>query len=76
MRAIAIFGLVLIVLGGAALAYQGVTYTTRGAIVRLGPTDTTAQQRKTIPVPPVVAGLAVLAGVAMVIPGRQRKRKF
>ena len=76
MRAIAIFGFVLIVLGGAALAYQGVTYTTRGEIVRLGPIDTTAQAPATVPVPPLVAALAVLAGIAMVIAGRRRKRKF
>ncbi len=75
MRAVAIFGFVLVLLGGAALAYQGVTYTTRGEIVRLGPIDTTAQAPATVAVPPVVAALAVLAGVAMVIAGR-RKRKF
>ena len=75
MRTIAILGFVLIVLGGAALAYQGVTYTTRGEIVRFGPIDTTAQAPATVAVPPVVAALAVLVGIALVIAGR-RKRKF
>ena len=36
MKTIAILGIALIVIGLAALAYQGITYTTRETVIDLG----------------------------------------
>ena len=43
-------GIALIVLGLAALAYQGFTYTTRETVIDIGPIKATAEREKTIPV--------------------------
>ncbi len=65
-------GIVLIVLGILALAYQGIRYTTREKLVDIGPLKVTASEKKTIPLPPVVGGLALVAGIALVLADRKK----
>lgn len=67
MRPLAIVGIVLIVLGAVALAYQGITYTTKEKVVDLGPLKVEAEKEKTIPLPPVLGGVAIVAGLVLVI---------
>jgi hypothetical protein len=67
-------GIVLIILGALALAYQGIRYTTREKLIDLGPLKVTASERKTIPLPPVVGGIALAAGLAMVLADRKKRR--
>jgi uncharacterized membrane protein len=69
MKPAAILGLVLIVVGLAALAYQGVTYTSREKVLDIGPIHATAEREKTVPLPPVVGIVAVAAGVVLLIAG-------
>ncbi len=65
-------GIVLIILGGLALAYQGIRYTTREKLIDIGPLKVTASERKTIPLPPVVGGLALVAGIILVLSDRKK----
>jgi len=46
-----IVAIVLIALGVVALAYQGISYTTREKAVDLGPIQVTTEKTKTIPLP-------------------------
>lgn len=62
-----LIGIALIALGLIALAYQGITYTTREKVVDLGPLKITAQQEKTIPLPPILGGLALAGGIVLVV---------
>lgn len=71
MKPVAIAGLVLIVLGLAALAYQGFTYTSRETVIDIGPIKATADTRKTVPIPPIAGVVAVVAGVALVVVGKR-----
>ena len=68
-----IIGIALVALGLIALAYQGITYTSRETIVDLGPIKATADRQKTIPLPPILGGLALAGGVAVLI-GSARSR--
>ena len=68
-RSVMILGVVLIILGVLALAYQGITYTKREKILDVGPLQATADREKTIPLPPLVGGLALAGGIALVIIG-------
>lgn len=68
-----IAGIILIVLGALALIYQGFTYTKRRESVSLGPATITAEQKESIPIPPIVGGLALVAGIALVIAGSRRR---
>ena len=45
-------GVILIVLGLAALAYQGFTYTSRETVLDIGPIHATAERQRTVPLPP------------------------
>lgn len=73
MRPIAIVGIVLLVLGIGALAYQGITYKSRETIVDLGPLQATAVTKKTLPLPPVLGGGLALAGVALLLVGVRKR---
>jgi hypothetical protein len=70
VNAIGIFGIVLIVLGGVVMALQGVSYVRDRQEVRVGPIELTTEERGFIP--PVVGGLVMAAGVALVLIGRRR----
>jgi uncharacterized membrane protein len=69
MRTTTIVGIVLIVLGLAALAYQGISYTTRETVVDIGPLHATADRTRTFPLPPVVGGIAVIGGIVLLVSG-------
>ena len=58
-------GIVLIVLGALALAYQGFTYTTREKVIDLGPIQASADRQHTVPLPPILGGIAIAAGAFM-----------
>jgi hypothetical protein len=48
MKPIVIVGVICIVFGLAALAYQGITYTTREKVVDVGPVQVTAEKEHAI----------------------------
>ena len=72
MKPLTIVGIVLIALGVIALAYQGITYTTQEKVVDIGPLKVEAKREKTIPLPPVLGGVAIAAGVVLMIAGARR----
>jgi hypothetical protein len=72
MKAITAIGIGLIVIGVVALIYQGITYTTREKVLDVGPLEVTAERRKTIPLPPVLGGLALAGGIVLVVVGSRR----
>lgn len=73
MRPVAVLGIVMIAFGLAALAYQGITYTSRETVIDLGPLHATADREKTLRLPPVVGGAAVAGGVVLLIAGVRRR---
>jgi uncharacterized membrane protein len=72
MKPIAIAGVLLIVLGVAALAFQGFTYTSRDTVLNIGPIHATADREKTVFLSPVIGAVAVAGGVALLIVGVRR----
>ena len=68
-----LLGIVLIVLGLAALVYQGFTYTTRETVIDIGPIEATAERENTVPLPPIFGVVAVAAGVAMLVVGARKR---
>ena len=60
-----IIGIVLIAVGLVALAYLGIRYTSRETVLDLGPIKAIADTQKTIPLSPILAGLALAGGVTL-----------
>jgi hypothetical protein len=73
MKPIAWIGILLLVLGVLALAYQGINYTRQEKVLDIGPIHATAEKHERIPLPPVVGGLALVGGIVLLIVGSRRK---
>jgi hypothetical protein len=73
MKPLMILGIVLIVLGAVGLVVQGVTYTTREKVLDLGSLQVTEEKEKTVPVPLVAGGLALVAGIAVVVVASRKR---
>ena len=71
MKTIGLAGVALIVIGLAALAYQGITYTTQETVLDIGPIHATTERERTFPLPPVVGIAAVASGAALLFAGRR-----
>lgn len=69
MKPLVIGGIALMILGIVALSYNRITYTTEEKIAEIGPFKATAEKEKSIPLPPALGGLAVIAGVGLVAIG-------
>ena len=70
MKTPAIVGILLIVLGIAAFSYHSFTYTTTEKAIDLGPIQVTAEKQHTVPLPPILGGVALLAGVVLLLKSR------
>jgi hypothetical protein len=72
MGALRIIGVALLVLGLLALAYQGITYTKSEKVLEIGPITATKETKKTIPLPPVLGGAALVGGIVLLLAGARR----
>jgi hypothetical protein len=59
-------------LGIVAFVYQGITYTTREKVIDIGPLQATVDKKETIPLTPLVGGLALAGGIVVLIVGARR----
>jgi uncharacterized membrane protein HdeD (DUF308 family) len=66
-----IIGIILVVIGILALAYQGITYTTHKKVLDIGPIQATKEEHKTIPVPPIIGAVALIGGIVILVSGRR-----
>jgi hypothetical protein len=71
MKTASLVGVILIVLGVISLTYQGITYTTHKKVLDVGPLQATTEQHKTIPLPPILGGMALVGGVALLAVGKR-----
>ncbi len=71
MKAATLVGVLLVLLGVAALG-QGVTYTTREKILTIGPIEATRESKKTIPLSPILGGVALVGGIVLIVLGARR----
>jgi hypothetical protein len=72
MKTYTLIGIILIVVGIMAFAYQGITYTTREKVVDLGPIQVTADKTKTFPLPPIVGAVALVGGIVVLVMGSKK----
>jgi uncharacterized membrane protein len=72
MKPIMWVGILLVVLGGLVLAYQGFNYTHQEKILDIGPIHATAEEHDRVSIPPVFGGLALVGGIVLLVVGAKK----
>ncbi len=73
MAARQIVGMVLIAIGLIALLWGGISWTQRKTVVDAGPLKVQTDEHKRLPLNPVLGGVAIAAGAALLlVPARTR----
>jgi hypothetical protein len=73
MKASVVIGVLLIVLGAAALVYKNFSYTSEETVAQIGPLKATAETEKNIPIPNILGIVAIVAGVIVIAVGGKGK---
>jgi hypothetical protein len=68
-----IVAIILIAVGIVVFAYQGITYKTKENVVNLGPLQVTAEKTHTIPLPPIVGGIALVGGIVLLVVAMKKR---
>jgi hypothetical protein len=72
MKLLSLLGIALVVLGVVALAYQGINYNRQRDVLNLGPLHVTTENHQTLPLPPILGGMALAAGAALLVTGTRK----
>lgn len=69
-----LLGVVMIVIGVVGLIWGGISWTQKEEVLDLGAVEIEAEERESIPLPPLLGGLALAGGVVLVAASRKRDR--
>ncbi len=72
MKPYTLIGIILIVVAVAAFAYQGISITTKEKVVDLGPLQMSADKTRTLPLSPIVGGIALIGGIVLLTLGAKK----
>ena len=64
-------GILLIVLGALSFVYGGISYTRREKVVDLGPIEASVDKKERLPLPPIIGGIALVAGAFVLMSNRK-----
>jgi hypothetical protein len=72
MKPAGIVGIILIVIGIIGFAWGGLGWTEEKKDAQLGPLQITHREGHGIPFPPIVSGICLVGGIALVIVGSRK----
>ncbi len=75
MRPKIMVAILLLAVGVVALAYQGISYTTREKTLDLGPLQVTTEKTNRIPLPPIVGAVALVGGLVLLVVDSKRSSR-
>jgi uncharacterized membrane protein YidH (DUF202 family) len=70
-----LIGILLIAFGIFALVAGGIGYTDRDTVVDIGPLEAQVEERKTLPLSPILGVASIAAGVALVVVGARTRTR-
>lgn len=73
MKPIMGIGIILILVGIVGFALGGFSFTHEKKVVDMGPVQISHQQTKTVPIPPILSTVALIAGIGLVVVGARSK---
>jgi drug/metabolite transporter (DMT)-like permease len=65
-------GIVLIVIGLVGVIWGGISWTQRESVANIGPLEITTEDRETLPIPPIVGAVCLIAGAIVLAGSRKR----
>lgn len=74
MRPGTVIGALLILAGVIALSVGGFSFTTRDKVAEVGPVQVTTEHARSVPLSPVLSGLAIAAGVVLIVASSRKAR--
>jgi hypothetical protein len=72
MKPATILGLILVIIGVVGFALGGFSFTHKEKVLDVGPIEASADKKESVPIPPVLAGLALVSGVVLLVAGARR----
>jgi hypothetical protein len=72
MKSMSMIGILLIIIGILTLSYDRFTYTEKEKVAEIGSLTVMQDTKKAIHFPPILGGLAMVAGIVLVVAGRKR----
>ena len=72
MKAATVVGILLIVIGVVGFALGGFSFTREKKDIDLGPVQVSHKQTKTLPIPPVLSAISLIAGVGLIAVSARR----
>jgi len=68
----AVVGALLILAGVIMFSVGGLSFRSKERVAEVGPVEVTAERKRSVAVPPVLAGLAVIGGLVLIVATRRR----
>jgi hypothetical protein len=64
----------MILIGVALISFiwGGISYTREKEVLDIGPFEASAETRETIPLPPIIGGVSLVAGIVLLLAGRRQ----
>lgn len=72
MRPGAVVGALLILVGVIMLSSGGFSFTSRERVADVGPIEVTSERTRSVPLPPILAGLAIVGGLVLIVASSRR----
>lgn len=66
-------GVILAIFGAVALGWQKISYTTRDTVIDVGPVKVMADNKKDMPLSPILGGVALAGGAGLIVAGARTK---
>lgn len=73
MKLLTLVGILLTVIGVISLIYQEIPLTTREKVLQFGPIQAYKEERKAIPIPPIIGVLVIAGGIFLIVAGVRKK---
>jgi len=73
MKAATVIGIVLILLGIVGFAVGGFSFHHEKKDVDLGPLQVSHEKKETVPIPPILSGVALVGGIVLVVAGARSR---
>ena len=73
MKPATIIGAILIVIGIIGFAVGGFSFTHERQDAKIGPLNIEHKQTDTVPIPPILSGIALVGGIVLVVVGARTR---